>query len=324
MFGFRSDGKRVKHLPGLYNIMPMIMPKRNDALNWNTFDIDLEPWNQFINEQKELTGRVYSYTEILTAAIIRVMCLRPGLNRFIFNRKIYQHNDISFSIVAQKSLKRGKESDETSIKMHFTGKESLAQIADVMEAEFKKVKHAGMKNATDKLTDAICSAAPIFTIPLVSFIKFLDKIGVLPKSVLEASPFHTSFFITDMRSIKLPPLWHHIYNFGTTGMFFSTGSDKEVLSLNKETGEVTSKIVMPVNFVSDERYCDGYYFANSFRMMLKILKNPKLLLEPLADEDVPLDHNALWKKNKLEAKAQKKQAKKNAKLAKKAKPEVEE
>ncbi len=317
MFGYRSDGKRVKHLKGFYNIIPMIMPKRNDAMNWNQFEVDLEPWNEFIKEQKELTGRVYSYTEILTASIIRVICLRPALNRFIFNRKIYQHNDIAFSIVAQKSLKRGKESDETSIKMHFTGKESLQEIADVMETEFKKVKHEGMKNATDKLTDAICSASPFFTIPLVSFVKFLDKIGALPKGVLEASPFHTTFFITDMRSIKLPPLHHHIYNFGTTGMFFSTGVDKEVLSLNKETGEVTSKIVMPISFVSDERFCDGYYFANSFRMLLRILKNPKVLLDPLADEDVPLDHNALWKKNKLEAKAAKKQAKKDNRLAKK-------
>lgn len=319
MFGFRPDGKRVKHLTGFYNIIPMIMPKRNDAMNWNQFEIDLEPWTNFINEQKEKTGRVYSYTEILCASIVRMLCLRPGLNRFVFNQKIYQRNDIQFSIVAQKTLKRGREAGETSIKIHFTGKESLSQVADRMEEEFKKVKHEGSISKADKLTNAICSAHPIFTIPLVGLIKFLDKIGALPNAVLEASPFHTSFFITDMRSIGLPPLHHHIYNFGTTGLFFSTGKDREIVSVNKETGEVTSKIVMPISFVSDERFCDGYYFGTSFRMMQKLLKNPNLLLEELSDEDVPLDHDALWKKNRAEEKARRKAEKKQAKEDKKNK-----
>ena len=39
MFGHRPDGKVVKNLPGLFKIIPMIMPQRNDAQVLFDYDI---------------------------------------------------------------------------------------------------------------------------------------------------------------------------------------------------------------------------------------------------------------------------------------------
>ena len=35
-----------------------------------------------------------------------------------------------------------------------------------------------------------------------------------------------------------------------------------------------------MKIVNDERICDGYYYANSMRMLRRLLMNPAMLLEP--------------------------------------------
>lgn len=297
MFNKRADGTRVKNLNGFYTIVPLIMRKRYDSMNLTTFKIELDYFDSFIKEQKESTGNIYSYMDILTSALVRTICLRPELNRFVVDSKIYQRNEICFSLAIQKSLKNNAESNETTIKMHFTGEESIKEIHDSVESNIKAAKHIDEETSTDKLAKALTSVPTFLMKFLVGTVMWLDKIGVLPKSILDASPFHTTFFITDMRSIKLPTLHHHVYDFGTTGIFLSTGLDEWETVVDKEGNQKTVHI-MKVGVVTDERFCDGYYFAKSFRLFNKILKNPSYLLERLEPEEVPLTQEQIEKKKK--------------------------
>ena len=319
MFGKRPDGKLVKHLGGLYYAMPIIMKTRNDSMNMITFEVELEPVKKFIKEEQERTGRVYSYFDILLAAIVRTIALRPDLNRFIVNQRIYQRNHIAFSLALQKSLKRGVANDETTIKAKFDGTENLPEIIDRVEKLIIKSKKEKANTKTDDLLDKIMHGPHWFKKFIINFLMWLDKHGMLPMSVLDAIPFHTTFFITDMKSIKLPPLYHHVYNFGTTGLFFSTSVEEKKLYKDEKTGEIKEKDIMRVSFVSDERFCDGYYFSVSCRMLKRIFNNPKVLLEPIKKEDLPLTVDEEWERNHQKELAEKKAAKLAAKEAKKNK-----
>ncbi|MCR5741650.1 MAG: hypothetical protein K6G38_04255 [Gammaproteobacteria bacterium] len=320
MFGLRSDGKRIKHLNGLYNIIPMLMKTRNDSMNWMTIEMDLEPVKKFIKEQQEATGRVYSYFDILLASIVRTIALRPALNRFVVNKRIFQRNYIAFSLALQKSLKRGVESDESTVKVKFDGTENLEQIIDRVDKVIVDAKKVAAQTKTDDIVNKIMHGPHYLMTGIVNLLMWLDKHGMLPGAVLEASPFHTTFFITDMKSIKLPPLHHHVYNFGTTGLFFSTSTEEKKLYKDPVTGEIKEKDIMKVAFVSDERFCDGYYFSVSARMMRRLWANPNALLKELNKEDLPLTVDEQWKKDKADRKAKakeeriaKKQAKKDSK-----------
>ena len=113
----------------------------------------------------------------------------------------------------------------------------------------------------------------------VSFIKFVDNRGKLPKFLLEVSPFHTSCFVTNVGSLGIDSIYHHLYNFGTTSMFFAIGKKKK--SYMFEDDEIKEEKSISLAFVGDERICDGYYFAHSFRTLTKYLKKPELLEEKL-------------------------------------------
>ena len=41
--------------------------------------------------------------------------------------------------------------------------------------------------------------------------------------------------------------------------------------------EIKEEKCITLAFVGDERICDGYYYANSFKMLFRYLKKPELL-----------------------------------------------
>jgi len=202
------------------------------------------------------------------------------MNRFIMNGKIYKRNNIQVSFAVKKKLVDA--ADETTVKLTFEGTESIYDVKKRLDAVIKENKGMDKKNDTDNLAKFL-TIVPNFMIKImIRFIMFLDKHGMLPKSVIEVSPFHTSVFLVHLKSIKMPPVFHHIYNFGTTGIFISMGQEKyEPVVKNRQTKEIIVKKMLKAGFVVDERICDGLYNSLSLRIFKDIMENPYILDERL-------------------------------------------
>ena len=274
MFGHRSDGKKIKKLTPIFKIMPCVMLDRVDSQVYFKQDIALKHLDEYIDRKAE-EGIRLSYMNIIYAAIVRIIGERPRLNRFAMNGALYQRDKIYVSLVIKKSLT--DDGVETPLKLKFNGDENIFEIKEKLDAAIEKNKDIEVSNKTDKLV-SILSAIPSGLIrAIVKFLMFLDKHGVMPKKIIEASPFHTSVFLTNVGSLGIDSIYHHIYNFGTTSMFFSMGKKKK--SYIYEDEEFKEEKCITLAFVGDERICDGYYYASSFKLLLKYLKKPELLEE---------------------------------------------
>lgn len=274
MFGHRSDGKKIKKLTPIFKIMPCVMLDRADSQVYFKQDIALKYLDEYI-DRKAKEGIRLSYMNIIYAAIVRIIGERPRLNRFAMNGALYQRDKIYVSLVIKKSLT--DDGVETPLKLKFNGDENIFEIKEKLDATIEKNKDVEAANKTDKLV-SILSAIPSGLIrAIVKFLMFLDKHGVMPKKIIEASPFHTSVFLTNVGSLGIDSIYHHIYNFGTTSMFFSMGKKKK--SYIYEDEEFKEEKCITLAFVGDERICDGYYYASSFKLLSKYLKKPELLEE---------------------------------------------
>ena len=279
MFGHRSDGKKIKKLTPIFKIMPCVMLDRVDSQVYFKQDIALKHLDEYIDRKAE-EGIRLSYMNIIYAAIVRIIGERPRLNRFAMNGALYQRDKIYVSLVIKKSLT--DDGVETPLKLPFNGDENIFEIKEKLDAAIEKNKDIEVSNKTDKLV-SILSAIPSGLIrAIVKFLMFLDKHGVMPKKIIEASPFHTSVFLTNVGSLGIDSIYHHIYNFGTTSMFFSMGKKKK--SYIYEDEEFKEEKCITLAFVGDERICDGYYYASSFKLLSKYLKKPDLLEENGEDE----------------------------------------
>ena len=272
MFGRRSDGKPVKNLPPEFKLMPSIMKERSDSQVFFKQDIVITAMDEYINKKAE-EGIKLSYMDIIFAAAVRIIAERPQLNRFVINGRVFARNEILTSISIKKSL--SDEGEETSIKLHFNGTENIFEVKNKLEDTIEKNKSTENENSTDKLADFIAKVPVSFVKFTVGLLKWMDRHGMLPKSVIEASPFHTSIYITNVGSIGIDSIYHHLYNFGTTSMFLAMGKKKK--SYVYEDDDIKQEKCITIGFVGDERICDGYYFASSFRSLVKYLNKPELL-----------------------------------------------
>ncbi len=311
MFGRRADGVKVKGMQIIDKAMPYFMPMRIDAVNLYEQVVNCETMDQFILEQKK-NGVHYSYTEIMMAACIRMLYERPKTNRFITNCQVFQRKYISVSISIKKKLT--DDGEEVTLKMFFTGRESLDDVKRIFEEEVAKNIAEDEVHGTTKTAGFLCKLPNWCFKAAMALLRFGDNHGMLPRKLLDVSPFHTSIYVADLRSIKLDAVNHHLYNFGNTTIFATMGKVFYTPVANRE-GEVKVQKSLRMKYSLDERVCDGLYYSNSLRLLNSYIEHPELLKERLPEPE--LTGKALKKKQK----ADKKQAKKDAKKAKKAKKE---
>lgn len=279
MFGFRSDGKKVKNASLLFRIMPHIMRTREDSQVYFSQDVPIKYMDAYINKKAE-EGIKLSYMHIIYAAIVRTIYERPWLNRFVIDGRTYNRDSIFMSLTIKKGLEDG--APETVVKLEFTGKESLLEIKEKLENSIQKNKDVKTKNSMDKLVIALEKTPNIVLKAVVGLFKILDKYGILPKKIIELSPFHTSAFLTNVGSIGIDAIYHHLYNFGTTSLFFAMGKKKR--DFIHEDEEIVEEKCISIAFVGDERICDGYYYASSFKLFNKYIKRPELLEKSIEEE----------------------------------------
>lgn len=276
MFGYRSDGKKIKKIDPFMRIVPHIMFHRNDAMVMQLQEIDCENMDKYILEKRKEEGLRLTYMDIVIAAFVRVVSLRPKLNRFIVNGRIFKRNNIQISFAVKKKLT--DQAEETTVKITFDGTESISDVMDKVHQTVKENK-GDIQNDTDNVAK-ILTRAPNFLIKMmVRFLMWLDKHGMLSRKIIDASPFHTSIFLVNLKSIKMETVYHHIYNFGTTGTFVSMGKETLEPRVDLLTQEIKVKKIMKMGIVIDERISDGLYNSLSLREFKKIMENPHILDE---------------------------------------------
>ncbi len=275
----RADGKRIKNADPMYTVAAYIMDKRVDSMNMITIDIPIEPIKEYLNEKRK-QGKNISHMAVVLAAYIRTMKEFPELNRFVVNRKIYQRNEIAVGMVV---LKAGQVDHGTMSKMYFNENNTIFEVNDIIDKYVEENREAPDNNSTEKLIKILLSVPGILPIG-VGIFKWLDKRGLLPKSIIDASPFHMSLGITNLASIRTNHIYHHCYEFGTTSVFMAMGNTREVPK--RKGDEIVFEKCMPIGVTMDERIASGSYFALAFRKMRAYLRNPALLELPPEDTNV--------------------------------------
>lgn len=273
MFGRRPDGKVDKKIDPIVRATSMFMPQRSDAQVILKKEIDYDVILDYIRE-KRAEGIKISHMNILVAAFVKTVVEKPEFNRFIMNKKIYKRNEICVSYAMLKDKIDGVI-NETTVKLKFDENDDIFSVADKMNNAIKENRSINASNMTDMVANLILKI-PFLPVLCVGLIKIMDRYGILPKAIIDISPFHTSMFITNMASIRMNYVYHHIYNFGTTSIFFAMGQKEQKLVMDKDEN-ILKKNVMPLGIVIDERICSGAEYAQGLALMEKYIKNPRLL-----------------------------------------------
>ncbi len=275
-FGDRYDGWRVRKVDPIFSVVPFMLRTRTDSEIFFQEKITIDHLEAFIREHKAEIPNL-SLMHIFMAGMIRVISQRPHLNRFVMWNKIFARNYLSFSIAVKRSMT--DEGEETLIKPYFLPSDTLQDVVRKVQLELENNKQVGQENSSDAISKVLGFLPDFLLRIFVSLIINLDKVGLMPKALNHASPFHTSLFLTNIGSIGIESVYHHLYEIGTCGSFIAMGKKKRETSYDKD-GKTKVEKSIQLKIVLDERICDGFYYAASIRMLQKVLANPASLLLP--------------------------------------------
>lgn len=266
----RADGTRVRDLTPIMQALPYIMPRRYDAQNWASDMLDEDILKVYIR-RKRREGRRVTHMSVLVAAYYKAALENPKVNYFIMNRRIYKRNHFCFSFVLLKKRADGTP-DETTLKVFLKPEDTVFTISSRVQEMIDRNSEAAHNNSTDKFANLAfaVSAFPRFIFWLVYH---LDLHGLLPRRIIDLSPFHTSLFVTNLASINTNCIYHHCYEFGTTGVFICMGKPvRKPDALPGEKGRV-----MPLGVVMDERIATGIEYSRFFAAFSRNMRNPETL-----------------------------------------------
>lgn len=275
--GDRVDGRRLRSLNGFYNFIPFIMPKRNDAMNFYEQSFEITNADRWFRKQRINGYKGMGMLHLFIAAYVRTCAYLPGLNRFVVGNRIFAHDDIEVVMAIKRSL--SIDASETTIKVVFKPTDTIYDVYTKMNDAIDEIKNSDEENGTEEFANKFAKLPRMVISFAIWLLRVADYIGIIPKKLLDVSPFHGSMIITDLGSLGIGPIYHHIYNFGTLPVFVSFGAKRHAYELDKN-GVVHDRKYVDAKFVLDERTVDGHYYASAFKLISRIINDPSVLELP--------------------------------------------
>ncbi len=276
-FGDRKEGRLLRSLPAFAKFVPFIMPTRNDACNQYEESFEVSDVDRRLRKLRVDGYKGIGILHFIIAAYIRGVSMLPGMNRFVVGRRIYARDNIEVVMTVKRSL--AIDATETTIKVVFEPTDTIFDVYRKMNEKIDEIKTVEGNNNTEDVAEAMCKAPRFLLRFALTILRIMDYFGWLPQSLLDASPFHGSMIITDLGSLRIGPVYHHIYNFGTLPVFISFGAKRHAYELDRHGNMVDRKYV-DCKFVMDERTVDGHYYAQFLQAFRYICQHPEIVETP--------------------------------------------
>lgn len=279
-----KEFRRVKTISPMSAVIPFIMVNRTGSQNFISDSVDIKKVEKYIKEKQTQGMQNISMMHVMIAAYIRLVSQRPALNRFIRGQRVWTRKNVEVSLTIKKEM--SLDSPDTVVKITLPPSATLEDVYTALNNEIVSYR-ANPGGDFDDTARAFTRLPGLIFKFAVASLRFLDYFGLMPKAIAKVSPFHCSYFITSMGSLGIPPIYHHLYDFGSCPVFFSFGAKRRAYEIDN-TGLVRRRQYMDFTFVLDERICDGYYYASALKLLKNILKNPWQLDEvPTVIPDIP-------------------------------------
>ena len=276
-FGDRKEGRFLRSLDAYNALAPFIMKTRNDASNYFSDSIEISETDRFLRAKRRENMPGLGMLHLFVAAYVRTLSQRPALNRFISGQRIYARNNIEVVMTVKKAMK--STAGETSIKVVFDPRDTIRDVYEKMNTAIDSVKEGEVDTSTDNAANAFMKIPRVILKFVIFIVNAMDYFGLVPQALLNASPFHGSMIVTDLGSLGIAPIYHHLYNFGNLPVFIAFGVKRREREIEK-AGTIVEKKYIDYKVVGDERICDGFYFAYSLKHMRSYMMYPEQLDVP--------------------------------------------
>ena len=275
-WGDRIDGRQVRTAQVMEQITAYFMPNRTGASNLFSESVEITELERYIRRKRKEGMPGFSMTHAVLAAYVRTVAKYPAVNRFIAGQRIYSRGeDVAVCMTVKKELTA--EAQDSLIKVHLHPADTAADVYRKFNEKVEEAKRS-METTADATVAGFMAIPRLVLKFAIWLLKVMDYFGLVPKALLEVSPFHGSIYFTNLGSLGIKPVYHHLYDFGTVPAFCAFGRKRRAEEI--KDGEIVDRKYLDLTFNLDERICDGFYYAGVVKYFLRLLAHPDVLDNP--------------------------------------------
>lgn len=278
-FGDRRDGKLLRKIDSMHYIMPIMYPNRCDNEAFMSIKVDLTAAEEFLAKKNGCNPEYkYNIFQLVLTAILKTIKLRPQMNYFVANQKMYERNELTAAFTVKKIF--SDNGGEALARINAKDEDTLDSIHNEI---FRQVSfcRSDKKDASTESMDIVQKIPGKLLIG--SIVRFLDRHGWMPASMIATDPYQCSVVLTNLGSLGLDSGYHHMTNWGTNSVFCAIGLMKK-RPFYDDDGNVTMRQSISIGLTIDERIADGYYYSKTIKLFKHLLENPELLELPLNEK----------------------------------------
>lgn len=282
----RREGRQLYTLPAYRRIQPYILRRRTDATCFLSDSVEVSGIEKWLREKRSAGWDNLGFLHLVIAAYVRMVSMRPGINRFVSGRRIYARNTIDVVLPVKRSA--SVTATETSVKVSFSPTDTVFDVYRKLTAATDEVRADISLSAPEKLANTLMRFPRVLLRMAMSLFRLMDYLDWLPRTWLDASPFHGSVTMLDLGSFGVPAAETHLADFGSMPCAVSFGARRKVQEADG-TASGAERHYVDLRIACDGRIADSYYFASAFKCLRYFLRNPALL--ELPPESVKEDVN---------------------------------
>ena len=280
-------GHKVKDVTGMQNIMFDLIPNRCDSEVYMNSDIDVTEFVKYIKKLKENNNDITLFHGMVQI-MGKVIYQYPKLNRFVQNRTLYEHDEISIAFVAKAEF--NDKAEEFMTCLPIGENDTIIEVSENLKKRIDRIRDKKSNVNTDGANNIVDKLGHLWR-PLRSFLvgilKWVDCKFGLPGSIADENIYYSSLILSNIGTFGTPGIHHHLANLGTSSGLVTFGEIREV-----EKGKFT----MNFGATLDERIADGFYLCRALKAIEYLFAHPELLMEPASKRfEIP---NNIHKKTK--------------------------
>jgi len=269
----RKEGRLLRSLPAYARMAPYVMRRRSDAQCVLADSVEITEIEKWIREKRGEGWADLSFLHLLVAAYVRTVTMRPGINRFVAGRRIYARNDIQVAFTVKRGM--SVSATETSVKVTFASGDTVFDVYRRITEAVDAVKADVSASEPERIAAAILRMPRLASRIAMAGLRWLDFHDMLPRRLLDASPFHASLSVTDLGALGIIAADTFVPDFGTLPCAVCFGAKRKV-----REGDTSDARFVDYRLSVDRRIADAYYFSSALKCLKYFLKNPRLLELP--------------------------------------------
>ena len=272
--GDRKDGRRLRTIDPLFQLIPFVVRKPSDGVNFFTDQADTQAIEQWIRARRTEGAEGISMVHIFIAAYVRALAHRPAMNRFVAGRWLYARNHID--VVLSAGRNGAADSGAMTIKIRFKPTDTIYDVIRRIGARMDSIQADDSSDRIGALASVLVKTPRFVVRAGAAFMRWLDNHGWLSESMVDRSPFHGSVVISDEGSCGLPSIGRSLCSTGSMPVSLSIGRRHTVREL-EQNGHVQDRKMVDYTVSFDGRIADSAYVGSAFKYFRYYLDNPSEL-----------------------------------------------